>query len=430
MARVFFQTLGCRLNQAESERMAQAFRLEGHEVVDNEEHADLRVVNTCSVTHAAAAKSRRAAIPPNRHQKVVVTGCHSQVHPEEFSGADLIVRNTDKERLAALAVERFGWEGYALGMDYRPSGSIPIYPLLLNHTRAFIKIQDGCNLRCTFCMTTIARGASHSRSTDAILEEVSLLQEKGCKEVVLTGVHAGSYFDPPHTDLGVLIRKILERTKISRLRLSSLEPWNFKTHWISLWHDFPNRLCRHLHMSLQSGSDSVLQRMGRAYTPPSYAEKVRSLRSAIPGLALTSDIMVGFPGETPDEHATSIAFVQRLNLASAHIFTFSPRPGTEAASLPGQVDSATKHQRYREMKSVTDKSQKMFQEAHLGKEVGVLWEQKEKDGTISGLSDTYLRIYTRNPATGLNTIGSTRVTAITDNRLYDAPFPSRFPSPA
>jgi threonylcarbamoyladenosine tRNA methylthiotransferase MtaB len=408
--KVHVKTLGCRLNQAEAERIAQGFILTGHEVTPHADHADLIVLNSCTVTGAAGRESVQAA----RHhagQKVVVTGCHSEVVPEAFRDANLIVANAEKENLVALTTTHFGTEGFALGADYRSDTNLAMYPLVLDSTRAFVKIQDGCNLACTFCLTTIARGDSRSRPLGNILAEVRSLTARGCQEVVLTGVHAGSYGREQggRADLGQLIDRILEETTIPRLRLSSLEPWTFRTKWLDLWAKWGDRLCRHLHMSLQSGSESVLRRMRRAYRATVFADKVAAVRAMIPDVAITTDIIVGFPGETEEEHAESMAFVQSLGFAGAHLFTFSPRPGTKAATMPDQLPNKVKKQRLHEMKAITDATAAVYRDAMQGTEQVVLWEKPDERGEFSGLTDTYLRVLSRDPRVHRNILNRVRL---------------------
>lgn len=418
--KVHVKTLGCRLNQAEAERIAQGFILTGHEVTPHADHADLIVLNSCTVTSAAGRESVQAA----RHspaQKVVVTGCHSEVMPEAFQSADLIVANAEKENLVALTAAHFGTEGFTVGADYRADANLAIYPLVLDSTRAFVKIQDGCNLACTFCLTTIARGDSRSRPLGNILAEVRQLAARGCQEVVLTGVHAGSYGREQEgmADLGQLIDRILEETEIPRLRLSSLEPWTFRTEWLELWAKWGDRLCRHLHMSLQSGSESVLRRMRRAYRASVFADKVAAVRAMIPDVAITTDIIVGFPGESEAEHADSMAFVEMMGFAGAHIFTFSPRPGTKAATMPNQLPTSVKKQRFHEMKAVTDRSAAAYREAMQGSEQLVLWEKPERDGRLPGLTDTYLRVVTDAPNVARNTLRRVRLGQI-ESEIFTA----------
>lgn len=418
MAKIHFETLGCRLNQSETERIAQGFVLAGHEIVSDVAEADICVVNTCTVTSAAGAKSRRAARRARDDQKMVVTGCHSAVAPDEFDDVDLIVANEEKENLVPLVHERLGMDGLALGMDHEPVGRLQLYPLVTDRTRAFVKIQDGCNLSCSFCLTTIARGDSRSRPVVDIVTEIQELAEQGCQEAVLTGVHAGSYGHDIGTDLGNLMETILNQTDIPRLRLSSLEPWNFKTEWLDLWVRYDGRLCRHLHMSLQSGSDSVLRRMRRAYRSDSYAAKVNAARAVIPGVAITADIIVGFPGETEEEHRESLEFVREMNFADAHIFTYSARPGTRAAEMSDQIHGDVRKQRYHEMKAIIDESGTGFRDTMIGATLPVLWEQRESDGTLSGLTDNYIRVHAPIGSVRPNTITQTRLDRIEDGRIW------------
>jgi threonylcarbamoyladenosine tRNA methylthiotransferase MtaB len=414
--KVHVKTLGCRLNQAEAERIAQGFVLTGHEVTPDEAQADLIVLNSCTVTARAGKESVRAA----RHtadQRVVVTGCHSEVAPEAFAGADLIVANAEKENLVALATHAIGTEGFALGADYREDAALQLYPLVLDATRAFVKIQDGCNLACTFCLTTIARGDARSRPIESVLAEVRRLAALGCREVVLTGVHAGSYGreQQGQPDLGTLIDRVLTESEIARLRLSSLEPWNFKTEWLELWPKWGDRLCRHLHMSLQSGSEAVLRRMRRAYRAESFADKVSAARAIIPDVAISTDIIVGFPGETEHEHEESLAFVEAMAFADAHIFTFSPRPGTRAATMGGQLPGPVKKRRHHEMGTITERTANHYREAMLGTLQPVLWEKPTEDGTAQGLTDTYLRVRSHDERARRNTIARVRLSRLEED---------------
>jgi threonylcarbamoyladenosine tRNA methylthiotransferase MtaB len=267
-------------------------------------------------------------------------------------------------------------------------------------------------------MTTIARGASHSRDAEEILREVRTLADAGCREVVLTGVHAGAYLDGRDTDLGGLIDRILAGTEIPRLRLSSLEPWNFKPHWVALWSRYEGRLCAHLHMSVQSGSASVLRRMARPYDPATYANKLAALRDAIPDLGVTTDIIVGFPGETDEEHAESLAFVDAMAYSGAHIFTYSSRPGTEAAQMPGHIPPAVKETRYREMKRAASRSAKAFEAAMLGKDVRVLWESRDNEGRAWGWTENYLRVYAPPGSAEPNTITTVTLAADQQGKLH------------
>ncbi len=400
--------------------MARGFRMAGHTLVDDAAAADIQVINTCTVTRDAGVASRRAARPQHAGQKIVVTGCHSHLHPEEFAAADLVVDRDQKEELAALTLERFGMEGLSLGME-NVRGAERLYPLALASTRAFVKIQDGCDLACSFCLTTLARGKGRSRDAESILAEIRTLRDQGCREVVLTGVHAGSYGLDRGEDLGLLLRRILEETDIERLRMGSLEPWNFRDTWLPLWDRFSGRLCRHLHMSLQSGCDSVLRRMRRCYDTATFAEKVAGIRAAVPGIAITTDLIVGFPGESEDEHAGSLAFVETMAFAGAHIFAYSSRPGTAAAAMPGHLPAAVKKTRHQAMSAVVARGEAAFRDGHIGQVHQVLWEQAESDTRVTGLTDTFQRVATDPARAGRNQILATRITGSADGLLVGEP---------
>ncbi len=315
----------------------------------------------------------------------------------------------------ALTGEALGLEGFAMGADARTDAPPALYPLVLDNTRAFVKIQDGCDLSCSFCLTTVARGAARSRPLGSILAEVRSLVARGCQEVVLTGVHAGAYGKEMEgaAELGQLVQRLLEETALPRLRLSSLEPWNFQAAWLEQWApwlagDSP-RLCRHLHMSLQSGSDGVLRRMRRAYTAGTFAGKVATIREAIPGVAITTDLIVGFPGETEAEHQESLDFVANIGFADAHIFAFSPRPGTRAATLPQQLSGRVKKERHAAMRAVTERSARAFREGMVGSRQAVLWEVPDATGRASGLTDRFLRVHSHDPRATRNRLSLVRL---------------------
>lgn len=421
MARVHLHTLGCRLNLAESERIARSMRLAGHEIVPEAELADIRIINTCTVTKAAGDDSRRAAKRLHPGQRIAVTGCHSELQPGDFAGADLVGGSGGKEDFAALLIERFGMDGLALGMDVRDGRHDRVYPLALGNTRAFVKIQDGCDMRCTFCLTTVARGLSRSRPPDDVVSEIDALHRQGCIEVVLTGVHAGSYGLDQGRDLGWLVDRILARTGIRRLRLSSLEPWNFRDDWLDLWRRHEGRLCRHLHMSLQSGSNTVLARMRRQYDAETFLEKVALVRD-VPGMAVTTDLIAGFPGETDAEHAETLAVVRRADFAGAHVFAFSRRPGTVAAAMPGQIPAPVRRRRVRELKEQVAGGESRFRREAIGREVEVLWEkQGENEPGVPGLTDNYLPVIASGFTPRQNTLSTARVLGEADGVLWCGP---------
>jgi threonylcarbamoyladenosine tRNA methylthiotransferase MtaB len=393
--KIFLDTIGCRLNQAEIETLARQFRAAGHEIVATAGGADLAVVNTCTVT-AQAASDSRAAIRRARRlgaNELVVTGCWATLEPDTAAGLPgvrKIVSNPQKDILVAdlldLPKEFF---------DLEPLARHPL-PGLHARTRAFIKVQDGCNNACTFCITTMARGAGRSRSVEAVLTDIRLALEGGAKEIVLTGVHLGSWgldFPTPQR-LGDLVSILLNRTSVPRLRLSSLEPWDLDSDFFSLWRD--ERLCRHLHLPLQSGSETVLKRMARKTTPASFAALVQSARAAIPGIAITTDIIAGFPGETEGEFSETLDFVKRVGFAGGHVFTYSARPGTPAARMNTQVRHELRKERNAALRAVLEESAHAYRSRFIGHTLPVLWEASstltDAGWTLEGLTDNYIRI--------------------------------------
>ncbi len=406
----FLESVGCKLNQSEIETLARRFIGRGHQVVATPEEADVCVLNSCAVTHIAARKSRQAARRLRRRNPaawVVVTGCYAQVAPDDLS-ADIVVGNAQKERL----VERVLGEGHPC-----PPTLPPLPPTLpQSRTRAFVKIQDGCDNHCTYCITRIARGPQRSRPRADVLAEVRSRVKAGYQEVVLTGVHIGGYGRDrrqPHRDesLWRLVEAILSQTEVRRLRLSSIEPWDVTPDVFCLWQDA--RLCRHLHLPLQSGCDEILHRMGRRYTTGEFARLVQAARAAIPDVAITTDIIVGFPGETETHFATSLAFVKSIGFARGHVFPYSARPGTPAASLPHQVAPPEKQNRAARMREVVRCTATRFRERFVGQTVKVLWEHR-RNGLWRGLTDNYTRVTTHSEQDLAGKITPVRLTAVTD----------------
>jgi len=413
--KIFLDTIGCRLNQAEIETLARQFRLAGHEIVATATEADLAVVNTCSVTSQAASDSRAAIRRASRLGacELVVTGCWATLEPgaaANLPGVRRIVSNPQKDSLAAdllgLPQDFF---------DLEPLARQPL-PGLHARTRAFIKVQDGCDNACTFCITTIARGPSRSRSVENVLIDVQAALAGGAKELVLTGVQLcawGRDF-PDSQRLAELISTLLDRTFVPRLRLSSLEPWNLEAGFFSLWRD--KRLCRHLHLPLQSGSESVLKRMRRKTTPESFAALVRSARAAIPEVAITTDIIVGFPGETEAEFSETVEFVKGMNFSGGHIFTYSSRPGTPAARMHTQVRHEVRKERNAILRAVLEDSAKAYRSGFIHHRLPVLWEASsrltEAGWTLEGLTDNYLRVTAVAPAPRWNQMDDVQLVSI------------------
>jgi len=390
--KVSFTNLGCKLNQAELERLAREFVAAGDEVVPDVRGADVQVINTCTVTHVAARSSRKVARRSKRDNpsiKTVLTGCWVASDPGEaaaLAGVDLVVANHDKERLVARVREAF--PGLA-GSAASPTVPLRYVPLDFGHSRALVKVEDGCAMRCSFCIIPSTRGRQRSRPLPDVVEEVRGLVDGGYREVVVTGVQI-SHYRWEGRGLFELIQALLDDTELERLRLTSIAPWRFDPRLIDLLAG--GRVCRHVHMSLQSGCDATLRRMRRPYTSESYVELVASIRRAAPGTAVTTDVIVGFPGETELEFERSLDFVARVGFAKIHAFPYSPRPGTEAATLDHQVAPEVRKERMDRMLRVAADSAATFVRDHVGRRAVVLWERRRPDRRWQGTTDNYLRV--------------------------------------
>ncbi|MBN2501401.1 MAG: tRNA (N(6)-L-threonylcarbamoyladenosine(37)-C(2))-methylthiotransferase MtaB [Anaerolineales bacterium] len=418
--KVYLDTVGCRLNQSEIETYARQFSAAGYTLVATMEEADLMVLNTCAVTAPAASDSRQKIRQARRAgvDEIVVTGCWSTLKPEKAAampGVTRVVPNVDKDTLVPdllqIDVNEF---------DLEPIAREPV-PGARMRTRAFIKVQDGCDNRCTFCVTTVARGAGRSRSVMDVVADVRSALKGGAQEVVLTGVHLGSWghdFEQPE-HLRQLVEKILEINEVPRLRLSSLEPWDLDAEFFDLWRD--PRLCRHLHLPLQSGCGRTLRRMARKTTPENFGELVAAARQRIPGVAITTDVIVGFPGETDAEFAESLDFVKSINFAGGHVFTYSARPGTAAARMPNQVHNYTRKERSAAMRAVLEAADLKFRQQFVGTQQAVLWETVAGMGgdywELHGLTDNYLRVVAKADRDVWNQITTTHLTAVENGSL-------------
>ena len=352
--KVHLRMVGCRLNQSEIDSMARQFQGMGHEVVERPEDADHFILNTCAVTQEASKTSRKLVREFHRLNplaETTVTGCYSQIAPNEIDvlpGVTRVVSNTDKDELVSLVtgepVKVYDSEPLERSL---PAGS-------LGRTRAFVKVQDGCDNKCTFCVTTIARGDGRSREIDEVLREVNSLRQLGYQEAVLTGVHLGSFgHDRGQSDgLTQLVNALLRHSDMPRLRLSSLEPWDLAPKFFDLWQE--PRLCRHLHLPLQSGCDATLKRMRRNTTLEAFRSLMNAARASIPNLRVTTDVIVGFPGETDLEFATSRAFIEEMGFDGLHVFRYSRRPGTPASRMKNQVSNERKKSRSAELLTMSE----------------------------------------------------------------------------
>lgn len=391
--KVALDTLGCKLNQAETESLARQLVEAGYCLVSPLEEADVYILNTCTVTRLADAKSRhllRLAHRRNPSALVVATGCYAQQAPQELAqigGVSLVVGNDGKEQLPQQLREYGCWHRSTLARN-----SAATTPHSALRTRAFIKIQDGCHSFCAYCIVPLVRGREKSQPVEPIVADVRRRVAEGYQEVVLTGTKVGSY---SYNDIGLkgLLERILAETGIARLRPSSLQPQEISPELLRLWQD--RRLCAHFHLSLQSGSDQVLRRMKRRYSIGDYQAAVSLLRTRLPQAAITTDVIIGFPGETAAEFQESYNFCRQMEFARIHVFPYSPRPGTEAARLPDKVGGEVKRERTEKMLSLARESRQNFGQRFRGKPMLVLWEKRSAGGIWSGYTDNYIKVYTR-----------------------------------
>lgn len=413
---VALTTLGCKVNQADSDEWVRQFGARGYEIVDFDQTADAYVVNTCTVTHVADRKSRqllRQARRQNPAALVVATGCYASVAPDDLARqveVDLIVGDADKPRLVDLVHERLE------GDDERPAEVLADVPGVFARHRGFVKIGDGCDKFCAFCIVPYARGRARSADPDDVVRRVRRLVETGFREVVLTAVHMGTYGQdlPVPTTLRRLVRRVLDETAVERLRLSSIEPEDFDPEILALWAD--PRLCRHFHLALDSGCDATLQRMRRRYSAEQYRALVAEIRAVVPDVAITTDVMVGFPGETREEFETSQSFVEAIGFAGIHVFPYSSRRRTTASKLPGHVDPAEKHRRTEAMLQVAATSAVAFRTSLLGQELPVLFENQRQspagESLWEGLTDNYVRTRVASDAPLANQVLRTRLVEV------------------
>jgi len=411
--RVAIVTLGCKLNQADSEAIARHLAHAGIDVIDRPAIADAYVINTCSVTHVADRKARHLVRVARRmapHAPVVLTGCYVETAGERIGrelGADAALSNRDKPAIVALLAEMLP----AALVAERVARPIAL------RTRAFIKVQEGCNDVCAFCIVPKTRGREASEPVARVVDEVLAREAEGVQEVVLTGTQLGAYGRDAGLTPADVIRAVLAETSVPRVRFSSLQPQDITPHLLALWDD--PRLCRHFHLALQSGSDATLRRMRRRYTLDQYREAVARLRACVgDALAITTDVIVGFPGETDDEFEESLAFCRETGFAQMHVFPYSRREGTTASKMPGHVAPDVKRERMQRMLDVARAARTTFMSRFAGSVMPVLWERAvgEDGGTPiwDGLTDNYIRVTARSPRDLRNRITAARLITASD----------------
>lgn len=393
--KIYLDTIGCRLNQSEIETMARQFRAAGHEIVASPEAAELAVVNTCAVTNDAASVSRSKIRQIGRAgvNEIIATGCWATLQPQAAASLPNVLQVVSNDQKADLVAKTLNLQTF----DLEPISRQPL-PGLHRRTRAFIKVQDGCDNHCTFCITTVARGEGRSRAMADVILDIQSALDGGTNEIVLTGVHLGSWGHDIDSQLKDLIKTILRETNTPRLRLSSLEPWDLDADFFSLWgpSSSSGRLMPHLHLPLQSGCESTLRRMARKTTPESFRALISAARAVMPDVAITTDIIAGFPGETEEEFEESLDFVKEMDFAGGHVFTYSSRPGTGAAKMRGQVRPELRKKRNHILREALDESQSVYRHRFVGQTMSVLWESTSEMGEwgwqMEGLTGNYLRV--------------------------------------
>ncbi len=470
-------TLGCKVNQADSEAIGEQMSAAGFAQRDFNDIADVYIVNTCTVTHMGDRSSRSLISQARRRHPdalLVVTGCYAEANPKAVAalpGVDLVVGNSGKDLLVTAIKEQWDTNkeqhtetnatlsplpqsrilpvlpldtqhigsDQALQIDFTeeepqpdnfsPTSSLVLQgiptidtpPKLLSRTRVQMKVQDGCDNRCTYCIVPYVRGGSRSRSIASVVEHVQRKVRAGFQEIVLTGIHLGDYHPDgdEQRDLGDLITALLRETEIARIRVSSLEPEDFRLEWLELWQN--PRMCRHLHLPMQSGSDAILRRMARRYNSARYHTIITEAKRIVPGIAISADIITGFPGETDEDFERTYALAEELHFAKTHVFRFSARQGTAAARMKGHIKEEIKKARSARLLALNEEHSRLFRQQFLGETTQVLLEEP-KHGRWEGLTDNYLRVELDNlpdaeSRNWQNTLVSARLSQLVDDGI-------------
>jgi len=422
--RAALATLGCRVNFGETDLLRGMLAAAGYRLVGFHEAADVYVVNTCTVTHVADRKSRQLLRQAARRKPgalVVAVGCYADTAADalrQIAGVDLVVGQHEEPALAARLATALQARGL-VPPAARPAAAAGDVLLAPAHpARALIKVQDGCDNRCAYCVVRIARGPSRSRPADEILAEVRAVEQAGYPEIILTGINLGVYHDERSGDLAALALRILGETRSGRIRFSSIEPQDLPAGLLDLWPE--PRLCRHLHIPVQSGCDRTLARMGRRYRWADFRTLAERIWARLPDAGLTTDVIAGFPGETEDDFAASLAALAGLPWSDLHVFPFSPRPGTAAAALPGAVPPDVIRRRCEALQSLAAEAGRAFRARFVGQELDVLWDGRSAGGW-TGLSDNYLRVVTACAEPLLARVTRTRIGGLTDGLLRGEP---------
>lgn len=419
--------LGCKVNQYESEAIAELFAEKGYEIVGIDEEADVYVINTCTVTNFGDKKSRqliRKVKRQNENAIVAVVGCYAQTAPKELmeiAGVNLVIGTKDRAQIVEM-VEQYdranGVENHVSDiMKERVFEPLSIQKLA-NRTRAYLKIQDGCSQYCSYCIIPYARGPIRSREPQEVVAEVKRLAENGFKEVVLTGIHVASYGkDRRDTSLLDILKQVHEVEGIERIRFSSIEPNVVTEEFAQTMAALP-KVCDHFHLSLQSGCDKTLKEMNRKYDTEKYRQAAATLRKYLPKVALTTDIIVGFPGETEEDFRESYAFAEEIGFAKIHVFPYSPKRGTPAAARKDQLLNAVKSERSHTLIQLGDRMAADFLADAVGTDAEVLYERAVGEGIYEGHTTNYMKVHGRSEADLTNCIAKTHITRAEGEMLF------------
>lgn len=430
MAKIAFYTLGCKVNQADTASMENLFLRSGHQLVSFDGEADVYIINTCVVTNTGQRKSRQTihrAIRKNPNALIVVTGCYPQTAAEEvkaIAGVDMIIGNQDRAQIVQLVEERLAHrQTDTLDAVHKLTASTAFEEMaagdITDKTRAFLKIQEGCNQFCTYCIIPYARGPLRSRSLESIRTETQRLINAGFKEIVLIGIHLGCYGkeNPDGPTLYDAVKTVLDVPGVQRLRLGSLESVEVEPRLLTLMQE-DARFCRHLHLPLQSGCDKTLQAMHRPYTTAKFKTLLADIKTNVPDIAITTDVIVGFPGETEADFETTCKFAESCGFSKMHIFPFSARKGTPAEKFAGAVTEAVKKERADILGRIDETMHKAFLQAMVGQTAEVLFEQPAGEDYFEGLTGNYQRVFVKSGGRNLGgEILPVKITAFDGEKL-------------
>lgn len=430
MAKIAFYTLGCKVNQADTASMENLFLRSGHQLVSFDGEADVYIINTCVVTNTGQRKSRQTihrAIRKNPNALIVVTGCYPQTAAEEvktIAGVDMIIGNQDRAQIVQLVEERLAHrQTDTLDAVHKLTASTAFEEMaagdITDKTRAFLKIQEGCNQFCTYCIIPYARGPLRSRSLESIRTETQRLISAGFKEIVLIGIHLGCYGkeNPDGPTLYDAVKTVLDVPGVQRLRLGSLESVEVEPRLLTLMQE-DARFCRHLHLPLQAGCDKTLQAMHRPYTTAKFKTLLSDIKTKVPDIAITTDVIVGFPGETEADFETTCKFAESCGFSKMHIFPFSARKGTPAEKFAGAVTEAVKKERADILGRIDETMHKTFLQAMVGQTAEILFEQPAGEDYFEGLTGNYQRVFVKSGGRNLGgEILPVKITAFDGEKL-------------